>query len=43
MVLDEEEMRRLLEDTQNGMLYADDFVIAEEPHHQVEAAQETPS
>lgn len=43
MVLDEEEMRRLLEDTQNGMLYADDFVIAEEPHHQVETEQETPS
>ena len=33
MVLGEEEMRRLLEDTQNGMLYADDFVIAEETHH----------
>ena len=32
MVLGEEEMRRLLEDTQNGMLYADDFVIAEETH-----------
>ena len=41
MVLGEEEMRRLLEDTQNGMLYADDFVIAEETHHhQVETEQE---
>ena len=34
-------MRRLLEDTQNGMLYADDFVIAEETHHhKVETEQE---
>ena len=41
MVLGEEEMRRLLEDTQNGMLYADDFVIAEETHHhKVETEQE---
>lgn len=41
MVLDEEEMRKLLEDTGTGMLYADDFVIAEEVHHQhVETEQE---
>ena len=41
MVLGEEEMRRLLGDTQNGMLYADDFVIAEETHHhKVETEQE---
>ena len=41
MALGEEEMRRLLEDTQNGMLYADDFVIAEETHHhKVETEQE---
>lgn len=41
MVLDEEEMLKLLEDTQNGMLYADDFVIPEQAHQQlVETEQE---
>ena len=41
MVLDDEEIRKLLADTENGMLYADDFVIPEEAHqHQLETEQE---
>lgn len=41
MVLDEEEMRKLLEEAGNGMLYADDFVIPEQTHLQlVETEQE---
>lgn len=41
MELDEEEMRKLLGDTGNGMLYADDFVIPETDHlQQVETEQE---
>ena len=37
MTLDDEEIRKLLADTENGMLYADDFVIPEEAHqHQLE-------
>lgn len=41
MVLDEEEMLKLLEEAGNGMLYADDFVIPEQTHLQlVETEQE---
>ena len=41
MTLDDEEIRKLLADTENGMLYADDFVIPEEAHqHQLETEQE---
>ena len=39
--LDEEEMKKLLDDMENGMLFADDFAIPEEEHHQiVETEQE---
>ena len=39
--LDEEEMKKLLADMENGMLFADDFAIPEEEHHQiVETEQE---
>lgn len=41
MSLDEDEIRDLLSDTANGMLYADDFVIPEKAHlQQVGAEQE---
>ncbi|MCD7793750.1 MAG: sugar transferase, partial [Alistipes sp.] len=41
MVLDEEEMRKLVEDTGTGILYADDLVIDEEVQQQhVETEQE---
>ena len=36
MALNDDEIRKLLADTENGMLYADDFVIPEEAHqHQL--------
>ena len=41
MALNDDEIRKLLADTENGMLYADDFVIPEEAHHhQLETEQE---
>ena len=39
--LDEDEMKKLLDDMESGMLFADDFAIPEEEHHQiVETEQE---
>lgn len=41
MTFDEADIGKLLADTENGMLYADDFAIPEEAHHQqLETEQE---